>query len=378
MRKADIYSREMTDNNSPIRIEISYKTVIFIAAFIAGLWFLIKILDIILLVFISIILLSALLKPVDWLAARIPRTLSVLLVYIIIILLIAFTIGIIVPPLISQTSDFISKLPQIIATINNFLLFYKIPVENISQVLARQLQQIIGDFLSISTKIFSSIFLVLTLFVFTFYLLLEWKSFVRFIASPFAGRQEKKVVAIISKIEAGLGNWVRGQLTLSLIVGLLTYIGLRILQIPFALPLALIAGILEIIPIVGPIISAIPAVLVGLTVTPILGLATAALFLIVQQLENHLIVPMVMSKVVGLQPPIVIVALLIGAKLAGIGGAFLAVPALIVVRIFIQELLTEDLKLENGLKEELTLFPFFGKIEPVPGKKNDCSPKFAP
>ena len=352
MRKADIYSREMTDNNSPIRIEISYKTVIFIAAFIAGLWFLIKILDIILLVFISIILLSALLKPVDWLAARIPRTLSVLLVYIIIILLIAFTIGIIVPPLISQTSDFISKLPQIIATINNFLLFYKIPVENISQVLARQLQQIIGDFLSISTKIFSSIFLVLTLFVFTFYLLLEWKSFVRFIASPFAGRQEKKVVAIISKIEAGLGNWVRGQLTLSLIVGLLSYIGLRILQMPFALPLALIAGILEIIPIVGPIISAIPAVLVGLTVTPILGLATAALFLIVQQLENHLIVPMVMSKVVGLQPPIVIVALLIGAKLAGIGGAFLAGPALIVVRIFIQELLTEDLKLENGLKEE--------------------------
>ena len=343
----------MPQDNSPIRIEISYKTVIFIVAVLVGLWFIIQIFDIIILIFISIILLSALLRPVEWLNSRkIPRVLSVLLVYLILLALIAFTIAIIIPPLVIQTSDLISRLPQIISTINNFLTFNKIPVENLSGVIAGQIQQLAQNFLAISKAIFSSIFILITIFVFTFYLLLEWKSATKFFASPFSGKKEKKVNNIIAKVESGLGGWVRGQLTLSIIVGILTFIGLTILQIPFALPLALIAGILEIIPIVGPIISSIPAILVGLTVSPILALAVAALFFVVQQLENHIIVPMVMSKVVGLQPPVVIIALLIGAKLAGIGGAFLAVPALVVARIFIQELLTEDQKFEEDFKEE--------------------------
>ena len=343
----------MDDKNAPIKIEISYKTVIFTEAFLAGLWLIVQIRDIIILVFISILLLSALLKPVEWLTKRkVPRLLSVILVYILLVVLVAFIIGIIVPPLISQTTDLISKLPQIIGTINDFIIFYKIPVENLSTVIARQIQAIAENLVSISTKIFSSIFLVITLFVFTFYLLLEWKKFIKFAVSPFSGKQEKKVVNIISKVESGLGNWVRGQLTLSIIVGVLTYLGLRILDIPFALPLALIAGILEIIPIIGPIISAIPAILVGLTVAPIIGLAVAALFFIVQQLENHVIVPVVMSKVVGLQPPVIILGLLVGAKLAGIGGAFLAVPLIVVSRIILTEILTEDQQIETDLEEQ--------------------------
>ena len=174
----------------------------------------------------------------------------------------------------------------------------------------------------------------------------------RLIASPFSGKQEKKIANVVAKVENGLGRWVRGQLILSLIVGVLTYIGLTILGIPFALPLALIAGIFEIIPIIGPIIASIPAILVGLTIAPFLGLAVASLFLIIQQLENNLIVPMVMSKVIGLQPPVVIVALLIGVKLAGIGGAFLAVPILVVVKIVVKEFMAQDQELEDGLVEQ--------------------------
>jgi predicted PurR-regulated permease PerM len=343
----------MTESRPPIKVEISHKTVIFTVAFLIGLWFLLQIREIIILIFLSVILLSALLRPVEWLnARRLPRVLSVLLVYIVVVTIISFAIGIIVPPLVSQTTDFVAKLPQIVGTINDFLVFNKIPVENVSQVIAAQIQSITSNVISISTAIFSSIFLVLTIFVFTFYLLLEWKSVVRLMSSPFAGKQEKKIVNLIAKVEHGLGQWLRGQLSLSIIVGVLIYVGLRILDVPYALPLALIAGILEIIPIVGPIISAIPAVLVGLTLAPVMGLAVAALFFIVQQLENNLIVPMVMSKVIGLQPPIVIIALLVGAKIAGIGGAFLAVPVLVVAKIVVKEFLTEDQKLDDGLKEQ--------------------------
>ena len=174
----------------------------------------------------------------------------------------------------------------------------------------------------------------------------------KLVTSPFSGKQEKLVESIIVKVENGLGQWIRGQLSLSFIVGVLTYIGLRILGIPYALPLALIAGILEIIPIVGPIISAIPAILVGATMAPILGLAAAALFLIIQQVENNIIVPMVMSRVVGIQPPIIIIALLIGGKIAGLAGAFLAIPIIVVAKIIIKELLVEDQKFEESLEEQ--------------------------
>lgn len=343
----------MTESKAPIKVEISHKTVIFTVGFLIGLWFVIQIKEIIILTFLSVILLSALLRPVEWLhAKRIPRVLSVLIVYVVVIFLISSAVGIIAPPLIEQSADFISRLPQIIGTVNDFLVFNKIPVENFSQVAAGQIQSLAGNLIAISTAIFSSIFLLMTIFVFTFYLLLEWKSFVRLLASPFSGKQEKKIINVVAKVENGLGQWLRGQLTLSIIVGVLTFLGLTILGIPYALPLALIAAIFEIIPILGPIIAAIPAVLVGLTIAPIMGLATAALFLIIQQLENNLVVPMVMSRVIGLQPPIVIIALLIGAKLAGIGGAFLAIPVIVVAKIVVAEFLTEDQKLDEDISEQ--------------------------
>lgn len=343
----------MAQDKSVVRVEISYKTIIFTALFLISLWFIIQIKEIIVLIFLSIILLSALLKPVEWLNARkVPRVLAVSLVYILIIAIFAFVIGTIVPPLISQSSAFISRLPQIISSIDAFLIFHQIPVENLSQLIAKQFQQIAGNVVEISKTVFSSVVLIVTLFVITFYSLLEWKKFLKIFASPFSGKQEKIIINIISKVENGLGRWVRGQLSLSIIVGVMSYIGLLILGIPYALPLALIAGILEIVPIIGPIISAIPAVLVGLSVSPIVALSTIALFIIVQQLENHIFVPLIMSRVIGLQPPVVIITLLIGAKIAGILGVFLSVPIVVVAKIIIQEILKEDQELENSLIEE--------------------------
>ena len=342
------------DKEKPVvRVEISYKTIIFSVFFLIALWFVIQIKEVIVLIFLSIILLSALLRPVEWInSKKIPRVIAVAFVYLAVVALMAFVLGAIVPPLISQSSAFISRLPQITNTVNDYLIFHHIPTEDISQVIARQFQQIAGNVVEISKTIVSSIVLVITLFVITFYLLLEWKKFLKFSASPFSGKQEKKIINVISEVENGLGKWVRGQVTLSFLVGVMSYIGLLILGIPYALPLSLIAGILEIVPIVGPIIAAIPAILVGLSVSPLVGVSVVALFIIVQQLENHVFVPLIMSRVVGLQPPVVIIALLIGAKIAGIGGAFLAVPVIVVVKILIAELFKEEKEIEDGLAEQ--------------------------
>lgn len=343
---------EMPEQKDLIKVEISHKTVIFTVAFLIALWFLVQIKQILILVFLSIILLSALLKPVEWLSARrVPRLLSVLVVYLVVIALMSVAVGIIVPPLVSQTIALSSRLPETIAQVNDFFIFNQIPVENLSVVIGRQVQQLTGDIVRVTTAIFSSVFLLLTIFVMSFYLLLDWKKFVLLMASPFSGKQEKKVITLIAKVENGLGRWVRGQLSLSLIVGAMVFLGLTVLGVPYALPLALVAAILEIIPVIGPIVASIPAILVGLTISPLIALATAALFIIVQQLENNIIVPIIMSKVAGLQPPVLMVALLIGAKIAGLGGAFLAVPFLIVAKIVIKELFTEDSKIDADLSE---------------------------
>lgn len=343
----------MKDIKAPVRVEVSYKTVLFTIATLLALWILFLIKDIIILIFLAVIVVAALLKPVEWLhSKKVPRTLAVVITYLALILIISGIVSVMIPPLVNQTGELIKNLPSIIGTINDFFVFNKIPVNDVSNVIGNQLNTAGNNIVSITTKIFSSIFLVVTLLALSFYMLLEWHVFVRLISSPFSGHQEKRVANIVTKVEKGLGAWVRGQLTLSLIIGVVTYIGLTILGVDYALPLALIAGILEVVPIVGPIISAVPAVLVGLTVSPVLGLAVVALFFIVQQLENHIVVPMIMSKVVGLQPAIVIVSVLIGATLGGIAGALLAIPIILVAKIIVKDLLQEEHKLQEELKEE--------------------------
>ena len=172
----------------------------------------------------------------------------------------------------------------------------------------------------------------------TFYLLLERNNLENRISAFFIGK-EARVRKSIIEIEEKLGAWLRGQLFLSLIIGILVFVGLLILNIPYALPLALLAGVMEVIPVIGPIISAIPATLLGLTISPLLGLGVAAMFFVIQQLENHLIVPQVMRKAVGLNPLVVILAIAVGGRLLGFAGALLAVPMAVVLQIIASEVI---------------------------------------
>jgi predicted PurR-regulated permease PerM len=122
-----------------------------------------------------------------------------------------------------------------------------------------------------------------------------------------------------------------------LIIGVMSYIGLRLLGIEFALPLAILAGILEIVPNIGPVLSAIPAILAGLVISPLMGLAVAALYFLVQQLENTLIVPQIMAREIGVRPLVVIISLAIGVELGGFIGVVLAIPFMLLLRITASE-----------------------------------------
>lgn len=331
----------------PQRVEVSHRTILFILGVLGLIWFIIQIWEIILLLFVSLILVSALHSPVNWLSTKkIPRPISILFFYILIFAFILGTIALLIPPLIEQTKTLFENLPLFLDGINRLFL-YQLPVEDIWKSSSSGLNFFGGNIVRFTFEFFNNILTLGTLFVFTFYLLLKWDNLGRFLSSSFG--QEERINRILGRVESGLGNWVRGELFLMFIIGLMSYIGLTLLGVPYALPLSIVAGILEIIPIIGPIISAIPAIIVALTISPLLALATAALFFIIQQLENNLVVPKVMEKAVGMDPLATILALMIGAKLMGTLGAFLALPFTLLLKIIISDLLQNPLK---GNKEK--------------------------
>lgn len=309
----------------PTKIEISHKTILFTIFFLILLWFLIQIREIIFWIFIAFILMSALKPTVEYLEKlHLPRIISVLLIYILLILSLVFVVSSFLPPLMSQSLHLTERLPEYIKFGLPFIQFDP-------QILIQQIAPFGENLLKLTFGLFNNLIAFFTIFVISFYLLIERKN-LDSILSRFMGEEAaKKLVEIIKKVEERLGAWVRGQVILALAVGIFTFIGLALISFPYILPLALLAGVLEIVPTIGPIISAIPAVLIALTISPLIALFTVILYFAIQQFENHLIVPIVMKKTVGLPPLVTIIAIMIGAKLAGIGGVLLAVPVVVMV-----------------------------------------------
>lgn len=323
----------------PQKVDISHKTVIFIAIFILVLWIVYLIRDLIIILFVAVIFVSALSPLVNFFVRlRLPKVLSIALTYIIIIAIVTGLIIGMLPPLIEQSSRLIVVSPSLLAQFFN--------ITNIDKtVFSSELTSLSKNLFSITLSLFDNLLAVIFLLVITFYMLLEKDNLESRIASLFKSEQSssatkaERVRRSIVKIEEKLGAWLQGQLILSLLVGSLSYIGLTVLNIPYALPLALIAGVMEVIPVIGPIISALPAIFLALTISPLLSVMVAAMYLIIQQLENSLIVPQVMKRAVGLNPLIVILAIAIGSRLLGIAGALLAVPMAVVFQIIAAEII---------------------------------------
>lgn len=323
------------------RIDVSYKTIIFITLFLLSLWILWHILDLLLLLFVAVIFMSALAPLVNlFTKLKAPTALAIFLVYILIILVVGIGLTFSFTPLIEETTKLALTLPAVLADLLKF--------GNVDPgVIQQELTNLSKNLFSITKTVFDNFLTIILLLVLTFYLLMERENLEKRIAGLFLGKEER-VNKLLDEIERKLGAWLRGQLLLSLIIGLLVYIGLVILQIPYALPLAIVAGVLEVVPVIGPIISAIPGILLGFSISPFLAGGVAAMYFVVQQLENHLIVPQVMSKAVGLNPLVVILAIAVGGRLLGIGGALLAVPIVVVAQVIFANIWYNHHVQENG------------------------------
>jgi predicted PurR-regulated permease PerM len=306
-------------------------------------------------VFVSLVLAAALDPTISRLERRgMPRGTAMIGILILAAGAIVILAKLVVPLVVTQVEQFGQTIfefyqegvaalkespnPQVRTTVTRML-------QDSPQGIAEASEAVFGAVLNV----FGGAVGILAVVVLTVYAAVYQRDLIRMLLTLAPGSAREGGARTITRIRRRLGQWLRGQLILGAIIFAMTWIGLTLLQVKFALVLALIAGLTEWIPIVGPMLGAIPAVLVALSQYPMLGIWVLLLYLVIQQLENIYIVPRVMAHATGLNPLIVIVAILIGAKLAGILGVFLAVPMAIIASTLLEDVLEERAKREAAL-----------------------------
>jgi predicted PurR-regulated permease PerM len=278
---------------------------------------------------------------------RFPRWLAILILYLAII---CTFIGVALAsfrPLATQARALATKAPQMLDDGQQFLIRHGIlshPItleEAVSRAPAGVGSDTVSTVVSAVSGIAGGIFGIITILILTFYLLVEAETIFNRFVRLFPRQQRARVGAVSREISYKVSAWLGGQLLLGAIIGTSATLGLWLLGIPYFFVLGVIAGVGELIPMIGPILSALPAIAVALTISPAKAVAVAGFFLLQQQFENHVLVPKVMQRQVGVSPVTVISALLIGGSLLGIVGALLAVPTAAMIQVVFDEL-TQD------------------------------------
>jgi len=355
----------MPKDSGGTTIHISTKTIITTILFILLVTFLYFLRDLVLVLLTAIVIASAIEPATKWfMRYRVPRVLGVLLVYVIVAVILFGIFYLFLPPLLNEASGLYTILPQYVDSVVNFgTTAAPLATEVVNQGSSglslqnaiESLQSAIGNvsegFVKTISTVFGGVISLILIIVFSFYFAVQERGIEDFLRIITPLKQQEYVVSLWKRSQVKIGRWMQGQLILGLIIGILTYLGLTVLGVQYALILAVLAAIFELIPIFGPILASIPAILVAfVSGSPTLGFMVIGLYLIIQQFENHLIYPLVVKKVVGVPPLLVILALIIGAKLAGFLGIILSVP----IAAAVQELMSDIQKKKKILSQKVS------------------------
>lgn len=309
--------------------------------------------EVLIILFLAIVISSALDSPVDYLERKkIPRILGTLLIFIATLIILAFLLYALIPVAISEFQILLANIGEL-----------KMPVLgslDISQFkeINKYLESLVSalfsggaSLINIIFSVFGGFALTAATLVLSFYLTINQGGVEKFLRAVLPITHENYVIEIYHRARKKLGLWFQGQLLLMLIVGSAVSLGLWILGVKYSLILGILAGVLEIVPMVGPIFAGAIAFLMAISESWTLGFYVIILFLVIQQLENHILIPIVMKKTVGISPVVVVVALLAGSQIAGFIGMILAVPTAVVIQEIIadwerRKLKTQHLKME--------------------------------
>ncbi|MFC1608759.1 AI-2E family transporter [Patescibacteria group bacterium] len=327
-------------------INIYTEIILKVAATALAIYFLYLTRDIIALFFVAVVVMAAIDPVVSWFGrSRIPRPAGVLIIYATLILIIGTAFSFLIPAIMAQFKEFMIDLPLYLEKIDSF--FGKVSLYGNSQGLGFDSHDLIsnigGSLGGSSLSIFSTTmgffvgaFSFVVVFSMAFYMSIIQDGMEKFLESVSPKRYKRKVITVALTIKEKIGRWMLGQLLLMFVIFALDYLVLYFLDVPYALAIAILGGVLEIIPYVGPVVSTVIAALIAFFTSPVKGVLVLISYILVQQAENHIIVPQIMKRAVGLNPLVIIFSLLIGMKIAGVAGVILAVPVATAISVVIQ------------------------------------------
>ncbi len=343
-------------------ISITSGTIVKGLAIMLGFWALWVLRDLVLVIITAVIIASSIEPAVKLLGKyRIHRIPAVLGVYILLAGVLVGLFYAFVPPVVSELIDFSQRFPIVAQEFN--LNFFKenasaiekgeifitqivegAPVQDLFSTLSK-LSSSSKGFAGAVGSVFGGLFSFILIVILSFYFAMQERGIENFLKIVTPSGKEDYVINLWERSKVKIGKWMQGQLLLGVLIFVLVYLGLTIFGVPYALLLALIAGVLEIIPVFGPIIAAIPAVALAFsTGGTTLAIMVAGFYLLVQQFESNLIYPLVVRKIVGVPPIIVILALIIGFQLAGFLGVLISIP---VVAAIME--LVDDIEKKKGM-----------------------------
>jgi predicted PurR-regulated permease PerM len=329
------------DGENELTLHISNNTIIRVALFMLLFYMLFYLRELVIVLLVSVIIASSIEPLVKRLEKyKIPRPASALAILAGVLGLFFWIISMFIPIVINEFANFAQNVPAKLQGLSSILGMTPESVQvlrnlfgspgNAAEVVqsAKGVVTTLGGGLISSTgAFFHTITNIILIFIISFYLSVQEKGIETFIRTLVPKKNEEYAISLWARSQQKIAKWMQGQLILGLIIGLIVYIGLSVMGVPYALLLAVLAGLFELIPVFGPILAMIPAVLLSLSSNGLtFALWVLVFYLIVQQLENNVIVPLVVNKTTGLNSLIVILSLLVGAQVAGFWGILLAVP----------------------------------------------------
>ena len=308
--------------------------------------------EVLLLLFLAIIISSAFDGWVSSLQRKkIPRILGTLLIFLLALAILALLLYTVIPIAIFELQNLLENFKKM-----EIPIFGSLDISQFTGIdkylgnlgnLVNVLFSGEVSFLNIMTAVFGNFVLIIATLVLSFYLTVNQAGVEKFLRIILPITYEDYIIKIYLRVRKKMGRWLQGQILLMLVIGAATSLGLWILGVKYSLILGILAGVLEIVPIVGPIFAGVIAFLVAISESWILGLYIIILFLVIQQAENHLLVPLVMKKTVGISPVVVVIALLAGSQIAGLVGIILAVPTAVVLQELIEDWERRKLKTQR-------------------------------
>lgn len=309
-----------------------------------------RLMDVLIMVFVALVIAATLRPMVFFLQRRrIPKALAVAIIYLGILGVIAGLFLLVIPALVEQGGALVRSLPHLYASLVASL--EKNPIDAIRTLpqrlptgdqLASQLQgvssAVLTGVLGISMGVLAVLTKMVSIIVLSVYLTLDQSRLERFWLSLAQTARRPELLAIWREIESRLGGYVRGELLLMTSIGVLSSLGYLAMGLPYALALGALAGLLEFVPMIGPTLGAIPAVLVALSISPQVALLVVAYTIVLQLAENNILVPRLMGRSVGVSPIMVILAFFTFSTLLGITGAFLAIPLAAILQVLMDHL----------------------------------------